>query len=366
MHNTIIEIDSKQFIKNLQTIRKQINNLKFCLPVKANAYGHGLVGMCLIAEPYIDYFAVACLEEGQKLRQNGIVKPILVFGGFSEEEIPDLITQNLEITISSHYKAQLVIKYCKAKKINCKVHIKVDTGMNRIGVRLENAMKLIHEILNTKELNLIGVYSHFASSDSIDQGFSLMQLKNFTKLVQDIKSINPNIICHLANSGGIINYPDSYFDMVRPGILAYGYLPIQPIHNQFKEIKPCFSLKSKVIYFKVVAKNQIISYNQSYITKKDTRVVTIPIGYGDGYRRMLTNIGEVLIRGNKYKVAGIICMDMFMVDIGNSESYVGDEVILIGKQNEEEITLESIAQKCNTIINEILVGFNERIPRVYF
>ncbi len=352
MHNTIIEIDSKQFIKNLQTIRKQINNLKFCLPVKANAYGHGLVGMCLIAEPYIDYFAVACLEEGQKLRQNGIVKPILVFGGFSEEEIPDLITQNLEITISSHYKAQLVIK--------------VDTGMNRIGVRLENAMKLIHEILNTKELNLIGVYSHFASSDSIDQGFSLMQLKNFTKLVQDIKSINPNIICHLANSGGIINYPDSYFDMVRPGILAYGYLPIQPIHNQFKEIKPCFSLKSKVIYFKVVAKNQIISYNQSYITKKDTRVVTIPIGYGDGYRRMLTNIGEVLIRGNKYKVAGIICMDMFMVDIGNSESYVGDEVILIGKQNEEEITLESIAQKCNTIINEILVGFNERIPRVYF
>lgn len=366
MHNTIIEIDSKQFIKNLQTIRKQINNLKFCLPVKANAYGHGLVGMCLIAEPYIDYFAVACLEEGQKLRQNGIVKPILVFGGFSEEEIPDLITQNLEITISSHYKAQLVIKYCKAKKINCKVHIKVDTGMNRIGVRLENAMKLIHEILNTKELNLIGVYSHFASSDSIDQGFSLMQLKNFTKLVQDIKSINPNIICHLANSGGIINYPDSYFDMVRPGILAYGYLPIQPIHNHFKEIKPCFSLKSKVIYFKVVAKNQIISYNQSYITKKDTRVVTIPIGYGDGYRRMLTNIGEVLIRGNKYKVAGIICMDMFMVDIGNSESYVGDEVILIGKQNEEEITLESIAQKCNTIINEILVGFNERIPRVYF
>lgn len=366
MHNTIIEIDSQKFIQNLIAIRQYLSNknVKICLPVKGNAYGHGLIGMSLIAEPYVDYLAVACLDEGQKLRQNGILKPILVFGGFTEEEIPDLIAQNLEITISSHYKAQLVIKYCKEKQLHCKVHIKIDTGMNRIGIRIENARSLIKEVLENKELELTGVYSHFASSDT-DQILTCNQIEQFKNLVQYVKSINPYVICHLANSAGVCYYPESYFDMVRPGILAYGYplnhLPNPPLNT----IQPCFTLKSKVVYFKVVAKGQGVSYNHKYITTNNTRVITIPIGYGDGYNRSLTNIGEVLIRGKKYTIAGTVCMDMFMVDIGNDKAYIEDEVILIGKQKNQEITLESIAKKCNTIVNEILCSFNERIPRTY-
>ncbi|MFN7095295.1 MAG: alanine racemase, partial [Burkholderiales bacterium] len=212
-----------------------------------------------------------------------------------------------------------------------------------------------------------GVYSHLTSSDEAEQSFTQHQINQFAGLVKYVKAIKPEVICHLANSGGVSYFPNSYFDMVRPGLLAYGYFP-KPSNPKFPltQIRPCFSLKSKVTYFKVVDKAQGISYNHKYITPKLTRVVTVPVGYGDGYRRMLSNLGEVLIRGKKYQITGNICMDMFMVDIGpTGESYVNDEVVLIGHQADLEITLESVAQKCNTISYEILCGFNERIPRVY-
>lgn len=373
MHNATIEINIAQFLCNLKAIRQHLeaNNdktsIRFCLPVKANAYGHGLVGIAKVAEPYVDYLAVACVDEGATLREYQINKPILVFGGFSEEQIPGLITNNLEITISSLYKAELVANFCLATQQSCKVHIKVDTGMNRIGVRVSSAKALIDYVLSIPELELVGVYSHLTSSEEADQSFTQHQINQFAGLVKYVKAIKPEVICHLANSGGVSYFPNSYFDMVRPGLLAYGYFP-NPSNPKFPltKIRPCFSLKSKVTYFKVVDKAQGISYNHKYITPNLTRVVTVPVGYGDGYRRMLSNLGEVLIRGKKYQITGNICMDMFMVDIGpTGESYVNDEVVLIGHQADLEITLESVAQKCNTISYEILCGFNERIPRVY-
>lgn len=374
MHNASIVVDKSRFIQNLQTISRWVNHnqegkqrVKFCLPVKANAYGHGLVRMAQLAEEYVDYLAVACLSEGVALRQNGIKKPILVFGAFSQEQIYDLIINNLEITISSVLKAKLVIDLCQKLKLYCRVHVKVDTGMNRVGVRPEKASELINFIHDSGCMELTGVYSHLASSDKPNDDFTYGQIKQFKEVVTWVKKINPEVICHLANSGGVCYYPDSYLDMVRPGISSYGYHPGDyALDSILNTIGPCFSLKSQIIYFKTVAKNSGISYNQKYITSSQTRIVTIPLGYGDGYPRILSNCGEVLIHGHKYPIAGTICMDMFMADIGpNGIAFVGDEVVLIGHQGANEITLESVAKKCMTITYEILCGFTERIVRIY-
>lgn len=371
-HNTIIEIDSKQFIRNLKIIRNHLetlnNNSLFCLPVKANAYGHDLINIAKISENYIDYFGVSCLSEGIALRNNNITKPILVFGAFSHEQIEDLISHNLDITISSLYKMEIVAEYLASKNLTARVHIKIDTGMNRIGVRPENAIHLIERVLENSNFNLIGIYSHLACADDNSQkNTTINQIESFKKVIDFTRKKKPNVICHIANSGALLNFPESYFDMIRPGILSYGYYPTSNnIPQTLNNIKPCFTLKSKVVYFKVVAKNQGISYNHTYFTKEQTRIVTLPIGYGDGYRRALSNKGQVIIRGKKHNIAGTICMDMLMVDIGNKEeAFIDDEVILIGSQQNQIITLEEVAKLCNTITYEILVSFTDRIPRIF-
>ena len=369
MHATRIEIDTKQFITNLQAIRNKVSRVKICLPLKANAYGHGILQMAQVALQYVDYLAVAFMEEGQLLRDSGITIPILVFGAFGSEDVPGLVTNKLEITISSIFKATQIANYCKNSGQRARVHIKVDTGMNRVGVRVETAPELLKYVLSLPELDLVGIYSHLATADEDDRTFALEQINRFKQVAGLAKNLKPNIVCHLANSAGVCYYTDSYFDMVRPGILSYGYFP-RPldIHNteSLSQIKPCFSLKSRVIYTKIVEKDQGISYNHRYITKNRTRIITIPIGYGDGYPRILSNIGEVILRGHKYTISGTICMDVLMVDIGeNGVSYVDDEVVLIGKQGDSAIALDSVANKCGTIIYEILCGFIDRIPRVY-
>lgn len=371
MHYTRIEIDSKKLINNIISVRnwlsKYDDKIKYCLPVKANAYGHGLVGIAKLTEPYVDYFGVACLDEGEKLRVNGIAKPIIVFGAFADEQVDGLIANNLEITISSLYKAKLVADFCYLHGKKAKVHIKVDTGMNRVGVRVESAPMLIKFIQDNKCFELIGIYSHLANSDVEDDPYTLEQVEQFSIIARQVKQEMPDIICHLANSGGVVNYRNSLFDMVRPGIISYGYSPNNADSSGIlSHIQPCLSLKSQVTFFKVVKTGQGISYNHKYITDAVTRVVTIPIGYGDGYRRALSNIGEVIINGNRYRISGTVCMDMLMVDIGiTGTAYVGDEAIFIGKYGNQELLLQSLAEKCGTIVYEILCGFNERIPRIY-
>lgn len=376
MHNVIIEVDIRQLITNLKSIKEYVNRqfdntrrkIKVCLPVKANAYGHGLVGVAKVASPYVDYFGVACLNEGALLRANGITKPILVFGAFSEEQIPGLSDNDLEITVSSLYKARLVVEFCRQFNRTCKVHIKIDVGMNRVGVRPESSYPLIDFICQNSDcVTLTGIYSHLSCSDELDSPTTLEQIELFKPCALYAKQKNSDVICHLANSGGVYYYPDSYFDMVRPGLLSYGYFPEVPVlEHLLNNVASCLQLKANVSYFKVVFPNQGISYNKSYITKDLTHVVTIPIGYGDGYRRALSNIGQVIIRGKRYTISGAICMDMCMVDIGScGEAYVGDEVILIGKSGNEVITLHDVAKQCDTIIYEILCGFSNRIPRIY-
>ncbi len=352
-HPTWIEIDLNQFHKNIETIRKQIGKVRLCLTVKANAYGHGLIGIGRgAAEAGIDYLGVSCLQEGVRLRLAGITIPILVLGAIHEDQVDDLARYNLEFSISSKFKADLVAKKLTRK---CRVHLEVETGMQRTGVRAPTALQLIEHLKKLPCFEVVGVYSHLATSTSPNDPFTLHQIQTFQELIRHPSF--QGITAHLGNSGGVAYYPDSHLDMVRIGLMAYGY--------GFEGTAPCFALKSKVSYFKVVGPNVGISYDHTYITKKQTRIVTIPIGYGDGYRRALSNRGNVLIRGQRFPIAGTICMDQLMVDVGDAEVYVGDEVVLIGKQGDEEIKLTEVAHLCDTIPYEILCLFNERIPRVF-
>ena len=364
-HPSWVEIDLGQFRTNIEIVRKHIGNNLYCLPVKANAYGHGLVKMALAAEEAgVDYLGVAHLQEGIELRRAGVKIPILVFGAFHENQIPDLIQNNLEFSISSKFKADLVAEKYQQHQLRCRVHLEVDTGMQRTGVRTSTATLLYEHIKKLEGIDVVGIYSHFATADRPGNAFALKQIHDFNEMLKAPTFAGSTLICHIANSGGATHYISSHLNMVRPSLITFGYLP-PDAPDSLKGIAPCFSLKSTVSYFKVVQKGEGISYGHSYMTNKQTRIVTVPIGYGDGYRRSLSNRGSVLIRGKRFPIVGTICMDQFMVDIGDAEMYVGDEVVLIGKQGQEEILLTEVAELCDTIPYEILCLFNNRLPREY-
>jgi len=363
-HPAWIEIDLSQFQKNIDIIRLALKNSRLCLPVKANAYGHGLTDIGRAAAmAQVDYLAVSCLQEGAQLRESGITIPILVMGAIHENQIGDLINHNLEFTISSAYKAKLTQGICQKENLRCRVHIEVDTGMQRTGMHPATALALLQDLRGNHTIEVIGAYSHLATGDKKDDSFALRQIEQFQEFRKKAHAIYGSILFHIGNSGGICHYPSAELDMVRPGLLAFGYFD----HDlpPFSDIKPFFSLKAKIAYFKVVEKDQGISYGHSFHTKRRTRIVTIPVGYGDGFRRALSNKASVLIRGKAYPIVGMICMDQLMVDIGDDEAYVGEEAVLIGRLGENEILLKDIAQMCDTIPYEILCSFNQRLPRFY-
>ena len=362
-HPAWVEVDLQQFKQNIALIRDYIQGKKICIPIKANAYGHGLIPIATAAvEVGVDYLAVSCLQEAVLLRQANIQCAILVFGPIYQNQIKYFLQYDLEITISSLAKAQFIVEVFHELKHPhpIKIHVEVETGMQRTGVRIETSGPLFDYIDQNSFLKVQGIYTHLATADHKHNPFAYTQIRAFTVFTKKLKQRYPDAIFHMANSGGTLYYPESQLDMVRPGKLAYGYFQTDiPLRH------PIFSLKARVSYFKVVQKGQGISYGHRFTTTEDTRIVTVPIGYGDGYRRALSNKGHVLINGKPYPIVGIICMDQFMVDIGQDSVYVGDEVVLVGKQGDEEITLGQLALLCDTVPSEILVNFNDRLPHLY-
>jgi alanine racemase len=315
-------------------------------------------------EAHVDYLAVAHLSEAIKLREAQISCPILVLGAIHEEQIPQLLEHNLEFTLSSSYKAEMVAKICQALKKTCRVHLEVDTGMRRTGMRPNTAAELFTKLSNSPYFHVVGIYSHLATGSDINDAIAFSQVESFASMLNKPPFLGKPLLAHLANSPGALNFPSAYFNMVRPALLSFGYVP-KNHRGPFSDIRPCFSLKARVSYFKIVEANEGISYGHSFIAKKRSRIVTIPVGYGDGYRRELSNRGHVLLRGQRFPIVGTICMDQFMVDVGDNSIFVGDEAVLIGRQENEEITVQEIADHCRTIPYEILCLFNERIPRIY-
>lgn len=338
--------------------------------VKANAYGHGIVRISQeLIKAGVDYLGVAYLEEALFLRQHGIKTPILVCGAINTEQIPQFIINDIAITSSSLDKSKAINDAAKTLGKKALVHLKIDTGMERIGVHWYNAQKFINETMSLDGISVIGIFSHLAKAES-DAEFTKQQIQRFEDIVVYMQKNNmcPEYV-HIANSAGIINHPSSHFTMVRPGIMLYGYNPngYDPtVTFHGKKLQPVMTLKTKVSYFKVVPPHTGISYNHLYTTSKQTRVVTLPVGYGDGYSRLLSNKGEVIIRGKTYPVVGAVCMDQIMVDIGpDGTAYNGDDVLLFGCMDGHTIPLESLCEKTGTITYEVLTNISPRVPRIY-
>jgi alanine racemase len=368
---TRAEISYGNLRNNLSIVRSLISrDVKIMAMVKANAYGHGLyeVSNELIKQG-VEYLGVAFLEEGIYLRKCGIKAPIAVLGAINTDQIADFINYDIEITSSSLDKSAAIAMVAKKMGKEAKVHLKIDTGMERIGVHWYNAQNFIERSFEFNSISIKGIFSHFAKAET-DQDFTNQQLNRFESILtmMDKKKLVPELI-HIANSAGIMNFKNSHFTMVRPGIALYGYNPNGYLPDTVfggKKLKPVMTLKTKVAYFKVVQALTGISYNHSYTTGKQTRIVTLPIGYGDGYFRSLSNKGEVAIRGKKYPIVGTICMDQCMVDIGmDGTAYNGDDVLLFGEMDGSVIPLESLCDKISTITYEFLCSIASRVPRIY-
>jgi len=364
---TFAEINLARLKENVLAIRERVKPAKVLVMVKANAYGHGVAGVAPFIEPYVDYFGVALLEEGINLRKLGITKPILVAGGTLPEQIPYFLKYNLTLTASS--SELLNAAECAAAESNqsLKVHLKIDTGMERVGVHYYEAEPFLERSLTLMNVLIEGIYTHFANSEGPDLQDARCQLDRFNEILgfYERKGLPTPPIRHSANSAAVCNLPESYLDMVRPGIMFYG---IYPDANAKKEIqvRPAFTLKSRVSYLKITLAGHPVSYSSLWKSDHPVRIITVPCGYADGYFRRMTNKSLVVVKGKKYHQVGRICMDQFMVNLEDQEVAVGDEVLLLGEsESGEKVTAEDLAEWAGTNAYEIMTNFNERVPRVF-
>ena len=363
----IINLDA--LASNFAAIQQRVGSAKVMAIVKANAYGHGLVACSrFLQQQGANYFGVAFIEEAIELRNAGITIPILVLGGVVQEQISLFLDYDIEIMASSIDKL-LAIDACAGRYgKKAKVHLKIDTGLGRIGVRYTNSEQFFLTAVSLLSIEIVGVASHFATADSCrpqDVAYMHEQCSRFEQATEFFTDHGLSMpLRHIANSGAIMQLPESYFDMVRPGIMMFGVYPSSWM-STFIKIKPVMSLYARVVYFKVLLKDQAVSYGLTWKTEKDTRVITLPVGYGDGYPRSLSNKGYVLMQGKKYPIIGNICMDQMMVNIGNAQAYCGDEVVLIGTSGGQEITINSLVDLYGGSPYEFLVLLNSRIIKRY-
>ncbi len=361
---TWAEINLNNLEYNFKQIKKSISpQTKIMVTVKADAYGHGIIKVSRrLVSCGVDYLGVASIDEGIQLRRAGIKIPVLILGMALKSDINPIFKYGLTPSVCSEELAEALNR--KAAKLgrNIDVHIKIDTGMGRAGVWHHNALEFVKYICRMKHINVGGIFTHFAFAD-LDREFTLYQIDLFNRLIKKLESCGIDIpLVHAANSMGTLDFKDSHFNMIRPGLIVYG---LYPKDNLKINLKPVLSLKTRIIYFKKVPKGCGISYGHTYFTRKNTTIVTLPIGYGDGYPRNLSNLAPVLIRGKRFKVSGRICMDQIMVDVGNLKVKTGDEVVLIGVQGSNKITTEELAKLAGTIPYEIVCGLGSRIPRIY-
>ncbi len=360
-------IDLGKLKKNFSLIKSKTNKKVLAL-VKADAYGHGLVECAKVLQQNgVDYLGAATLEEGRILREAGISVPILSIGALPFESEKICVDFDIEQAVSTVDELKRLAKYAKSNNKTVGVHIKIETGMHRTGVRLgEDLVKLLNEIKSLKSVALKGVFTHFAESDSYNDSYTVLQAEEFKKAVAFIKNEGfEDILVHCANSGAILQYPDLYFDMVRAGIILYGYYPSKETKKSIK-IEPVLSFKTGVVSINALYKGECVSYGCTFKAERDMIIAVLPVGYGDGYKRSVSNRGYVLIHGKKAPVIGRVCMDMTMVDITDiSDVRLGDEVVLIGEQKNAAISADDVAQWCETINYEIMLSITSRVKKEY-
>ncbi|MFH0731417.1 MAG: alanine racemase [Candidatus Omnitrophota bacterium] len=364
---TYAEIDLSAIRHNFLQFRKLAgSSVKILVAVKANAYGHGMLGVCRALEACgVDYFGVGSIDEAIELKKFNLGVPILNLTAITEKEIPALLDSRIIQTVPGLKLAKAINRVAEKKKTKVKIHLKIDTGMGRLGVWHSEAVHFAEEVLGMKHLAVEGIFTHFASADdNID--FTGEQIENFINLLNELEQKGVYIkYKHTANSAGAVTCKDAHFNIIRPGIMIYGLYPNMELKKTIT-LRPALTLKSKICYIKDTPSGRQISYGGTYITKRNTKIAVLPIGYADGYNRLLSNKGSVLVRGQRAPIVGRVCMDQIMVDVGHiKDAAVDDEVVLIGAKGKERITAEEIAFICGTIPYEVVCWISSRVPRVY-
>ncbi|WP_346915238.1 alanine racemase [Clostridium sp.] len=363
------EINLDAIAHNTKNIKKLIGDKELIAIVKADCYGHGAIDVVpTLLENGASRLAVAMLTEGIELRENNINAPIVILGYTPLYLGEELINYDIEQTVYDLDYAKELSKIALSLNKKAKIHIAIDTGMGRIGfLPCDNTVKTINEIYNLDGLEIIGVFSHFSTSDEEEKSYANEQLLKFTKVMADLKTLAIDIpLKHISNSGAIIDMPETYLNGVRPGIILYGYYPSNEVSKDNLSIKPALTLKAKISHVKELDKDMYISYGKTFKTNKKTIVATLPIGYGDGYPRALGENAKIIVNGKFAKIIGRICMDQCMIDVTDIENVkAGDDVIILGEEGNLKFNADDMAEALGTINYEILCRIKSRIPRVY-
>lgn len=362
-------VDLSALAHNFNEVRRRVEGRYVLSVVKAGAYGHGAVEVSRrLISLGTEMLGVALLEEGAELRNAGIDVPILVMGALFPEQADEIVRLGLSAVIYTDDFALSLSKAAQRQGRHVDVHVKVDTGMGRIGIQPDDAFDFILRTMRYPGLSIRGVMTHFADADLRSKEFAMLQMERFEGLIRRLERHGVSIpLRHAANSAVVLDFTPALFNMVRPGIMLYGYNPLEAESpGREADLKPVLSLITRIAFLKKVRPGVPISYGRTFVTKRESLIATIPIGYADGYSRALSNKGEALVKGRRVPVVGRVCMDMTMLDVTEAEGVrEGDEVVLIGRQGEESITAEDIANWIGTIPYEVLCSISTRIPRIY-
>ncbi|MHA7965906.1 alanine racemase [Paenibacillus sp. CAU 1782] len=371
---TRVELSLDAMRRNLEAVRASLpEGCRVMASVKANAYGHGAVAIAEAAERFgVDYLGVAFLDEALQLRQGGIKAPILVLGFVPADGLELARRHDIAISLFREDILDAAAALDEAGGLKLKTHIKIDSGMGRLGViGLESSLDFIGRALDTPQLEVEGLFTHYAKADEADKSYTRLQYERFAEIAAAVKERGWNIpLVHAANSAGGIDTPEWAGGMVRLGIGLYGLYPSEEVNRSQVKLEPVLSLKSNVVFVKRAPEGWGISYGTRYFAGENEIIGTLPIGYADGYSRMLTGKANALVGGVKRPIVGTICMDQCMVSLGEGNGEIDDiepgaEAVLIGRQGDEEITAEEVAEQLGTIPYELICMLAARLPRVY-
>lgn len=366
---TVCAIDHEALRSNLRQIRDKVGSrVKILCMVKANGYGHGAAEISrTLVGAGADAFGVATLEEAVQLREAGIQAQLIVLAGVFPDQLDTFVEYKLTPVVHDLISLRTLDRESSRRQVQLEVHLKVDTGMGRLGFLAAETDQWIGAIKQMESLHIQGLFSHFSHAESVQGDYTQKQLAIFKRVLGQLRSASviPDLV-HLANSAATITLPAAYFDMVRPGLMLYGVYPSPNMKDQIS-LKPVLSWKTKILQLKNVPSGTSVSYGQTYVTERESLIATLPIGYADGYPRLLSNRGEALVRGQRARIAGRVCMDLTMIDVTDIRNVrQGDEVVLLGRQGGAEISADEIAAWANTISYEILTSIGTRVPRIHY
>lgn len=367
-HRTYAAIDLDAVEYNFNSVRNKVAPCaKVLCVIKADAYGHNAVSLGRFLDDKADFFGVACIEEAVELKEAGITKPVLILGRVFPWDFENAVKYDIRIPIFSLEDAKLLSDEAVKQGKTVPFHFCIDTGMSRIGFQInEESADICRQIVSLPNIFAEGLFSHFATADSADLTRAKAQRERYKKFVSLLKERGIEIpLKHLNNSAGIMNF-DEYFDMCRMGIILYGLYPSEEVDKNLLDIKPVMQWKTYISHIKVLEPGREISYGGTYKTEKDTVIATIPVGYADGYPRCLSNLGRVIIGGKYAPITGRVCMDQFMVDVSGIDCKVGDEVVLVGRQGDAQLTMEEVSNAAHSFNYELPCRVGKRVPRVFF